>query len=417
MTHRLRRVATFVLSSEIWVVGFAVALGTVSARFLPVVMVITATFGILRRAAYRRLSLHTPADLAILLLVLMLPVSLWMTTLPDITQEQTWRLLTGIVLYYTIVNWASSPARLQRLLFGVTVLGLLLAIGALVSVTWEAGKLPIIPRSLHTRFTTLVTDTVNPNVMAGSLIILLPIPLSRLLFTWRQLRWLDRIFTLITALVMVSILILTKSRSAYGALAVVLATMALLRWRRGWVLLLTIVAGVIVTVQRLGLSTLLNLVASAPELGGLEGREEAWRRALYMIQGFPFTGIGMGTFKEVTRVRYPFLDPSWDIPHAHNLFLQVAVDTGIPGLVAWLAIIIVVIVSAWQLYRHGRSKNDSQIAGLGAAWLCSQIAMLVHGLTDAVTWGMVRPSVIVWGLWGLTIACASIYISQCPAQS
>lgn len=409
---RLRGAAAFFFSTEIWLVGLAVAIGTAAARFLPVALAVAAVYAIVRWALYRRLSLGTPADPAIGLLVLMLPVSLWMTTLPEITREQTWRLLAGILLYYSIVNWARTPARLRQLLVGVTMLGLALAIGASVTVTWEAGKLPIIPRSLYTRFTTLVSDTINPNVMAGSLVILLPLPLSRLLFAWQQSRWANRIFSFITVLVMVGMLILTQSRSAYGALAAVLALLVLLRWRRGWMLLLALVVGLLVTAQRLGLSSILNMVASTPDLGGLEGRNEAWRRALFMIQGFPFTGIGMGTFQEVTRVRYPFLDPSWDIPHAHNLFLQVAVDTGIPGLIAWLAIVMIVSVSSWRLYVHGRAENDDHITGLGAAWLCSQIALLVHGFTDAVTWGMVRPSVIVWGLWGLSISCASMYVSR-----
>lgn len=417
MTHRIRIVATSFLSSEIWLVSLAVALGMVSAPLLPVALVLAALFAVVRWATSRRLSLRTPADLAIGLLAVMLPISLWSTTHPEITQEQTWRLLAGIMLYYTIVNWGRSPARLRRLLFGVTVLGLLLAIGASVSVTWEAGKLPIIPRSFYTRFTTIVTDTINPNVMAGSLIILLPIALSRLLFTWRQLRWFDRLFSLITVLVMLGILILTQSRSAYGALLAVLATMTLLKWRRGWVLLLIIIAGLLLAIQIRGLSTVLDLLSSAPELGGLEGRTQAWWRALFMIEGFPFTGIGMGTFKDVARARYPFPDPAWDIPHAHNLFLQVAVDLGLPGLVAWLAIVINVIASAWKLCEHGRHINDRSILGLGTALLCSQIALLVHGLTDAVTWGIARPSIIVWGLWGLSMACASILVAEVPPGS
>jgi hypothetical protein len=32
----------------------------------------------------------------------------------------------------------------------------------------------------------------------------------------------------------------------------------------------------------------------------------------------------------------------------------------------------------------------------------SQVALGVHGLTDAVTWGMVRPEPFVWILWGIS---------------
>ena len=46
-----------------------------------------------------------------------------------------------------------------------------------------------------------------------------------------------------------------------------------------------------------------------------------------MIQDFPFSGIGAGTFESVANVLYPFFlaGPDAKIPHAHNLLLQVAV--------------------------------------------------------------------------------------------
>ena len=121
----------------------------------------------------------------------------------------------------------------------------------------------------------------------------------------------------------------------------------------------------------------------------------------------------MGLFGDVADLIYPFfLTASGRIPHAHNLFLQVGVDLGIPGLIAWLAILILVILTAWQVYRQGRSVGDGWIAGLGAGLFCTQVALVVHGLTDAVTWGMVRPAPIVWGLWGLAVASKHIYVAK-----
>jgi len=130
-----------------------------------------------------------------------------------------------------------------------------------------------------------------------------------------------------------------------------------------------------------------------------------------MIQDFPFTGIGMGSFGNVADVLYPFfLAAPGSIPHAHNLFLQVAVDLGIPGLVAWLSVFGLVTLSAWQVYRRGRSDGNAWVAGIGAAILCSQLALTVHGLADAVTWGMVRPAPLVWALWGLGVAAWRVYL-------
>jgi putative inorganic carbon (HCO3(-)) transporter len=150
---------------------------------------------------------------------------------------------------------------------------------------------------------------------------------------------------------------------------------------------------------------LLELLSSGVSLGGLEGRIEVWSRAIYMIQDFPITGVGLGLFGDIADNLYPFfLNPPGSVPHAHNLYLQIAVDVGIPGLIAWLSILSIVLALSWQLYRSGRMMRDNWTAGLGAGLLCSQLALLTHGLLDAVTWGAVRPVPIVWALWGLTCA-------------
>lgn len=84
---------------------------------------------------------------------------------------------------------------------------------------------------------------------------------------------------------------------------------------------------------------------------------------------------------------YPFLVNPVGIPHAHNLFLQIAVALGLAGLIAWLAIVISVIAGTWAVYRRGRSTGDSEITGTAAGLLCSQGALVLHGLIDATMWG------------------------------
>jgi O-antigen ligase len=68
----------------------------------------------------------------------------------------------------------------------------------------------------------------------------------------------------------------------------------------------------------------------------------------------------MGTFGPVADLFYPFfLVERGQIPHAHNIFLQVAVDLGLPGLVAWTMIVIQIFKIAWQLYCYGRQKGEA----------------------------------------------------------
>ena len=145
MGERIVRIANKLASLELWVVAPLVAASVVSARFLPVAVGLAAFLWIMRWIGRGKPSLRTPADWAILLLVAMIPVTLWATALPEKTNPQAWRLLGGIALYYAIVNWASTPLRLRRLSWGLIAAGFMLALVAPFSVEWSINKTIFIP--------------------------------------------------------------------------------------------------------------------------------------------------------------------------------------------------------------------------------------------------------------------------------
>ena len=161
----------------------------------------------------------------------------------------------------------------------------------------------------------------------------------------------------------------------------------------------------------------MEALSATQTLGGLDGRLEVWSRAIYMLQDFPFTGIGMGTFKQIANAMYPFFlaGPNADVPHAHNLFLQVGVDLGLPGLVAWLSLLMLASVCAWQTWHRAALGGDRRLMGIGAGLLSSQVALIVHGLLDAATWDT-RPAVIVWALWGLAVAARRSLSTAHPGE-
>jgi putative inorganic carbon (HCO3(-)) transporter len=64
------------------------------------------------------------------------------------------------------------------------------------------------------------------------------------------------------------------------------------------------------------------------------------------------------------------------------------------------------------LFRDGQTRHHPWAAGLGAGLLGSETALVIHGLTDAVTWGMVRPAPLVWGIWGTAIAAWYVLFSS-----
>jgi putative inorganic carbon (HCO3(-)) transporter len=406
----LRALAAWLAGVEIWPVAVLVGAGMLAPRWMPLALVVAALFWPLRWLAAGRLSAPTPADWGVVLLALTLPVTLWATALPQTTLPQVLRLLGGMALFYAIVNWAQTNSRLRLLVWGMLAVGLGLALLAVFGVDWETGGFPLLPAALYERLRALLSDTANPNVMAGYLALILPLGLAWLTFAWRSTGWLPRFGLALAILAMAGILFLTRSRGAWLACGAALVALVALRWRWGWLLVPLALLSAGLVVYAFGLARVMDVVTTGGAISGIEGRVEIWSRAIYMIQDFPFTGIGMGSFMRVADLLYPFfLAEPGTIDHAHNLFLQVAVDLGLPGLIAWLSVFGVVALSAWRVYRLGRRVQNGWVAALGAGLLASQLALAVHGLTDAVTWGMVRPAPLVWALWGLAAAAANLY--------
>jgi putative inorganic carbon (HCO3(-)) transporter len=406
----MRRTSQVLAGIEVWVVGALVAAGMVSSRLLLPALAVALLFWPLRRLVCGHFTRRTPPDWAILLLALTAGLSLWVTSFPDTTFPQIYRLLGGIALYYAIVNWTISPARLRWITGGVIAASLFLALMAPFSVQWGVSKFPFIPATLYERFTQVFSDAVNPNVMAGSLVLLLPVSLGWLLFGWRQVGNRQRLWAGAAVLAALAVVLLTQSRGAWLALGAAVLVMVALRWRWGWLASLGLSLAGFVASYLIGFSRIADALARSATLGSLDGRLEVWTRAVFLIQDFPFTGVGMGAFGRTADILYPFfLYAPGKIDHAHNLFLQVAVDLGVPGLIAWSAALALVCLASWRLYRLGRIKMNAMAAGLGAGLLCSQVAMVVHGLTDAVTWGMVKPAPLVWVVWALAVAGQAVY--------
>ena len=147
----------------------------------------------------------------------------------------------------------------------------------------------------------------------------------------------------------------------------------------------------------------------------IAGRVEIWSRALYAVQDFPFTGCGLGTFREVVWVLYPLftISPGHDIAHAHNMFLQTAVDLGLPGLLAYLALLGLAGVIGIRMARRSALER-----ALGLGIVAGLVALHTYGLTDALAPGS-KPGIVIWIALGLLAALSRVpdwHIQQTETQ-
>ena len=400
-----------------------------SQLLLPAAALIVAVW-VLRWVVLRKALAATPADLGILGLVLMAGVSLLISPLPELTRPQVLRLLIGIATYYATAEAVAlhlpTAATARRISLILLLIGTALAAIAPISVDWYANK-GLIPAAAFSRFIVIFSDSVHPNVMGGTLVLFLPFGLALVLFAWRHLRPILRIAVVVAMAVMLAILLLTQSRSAYLAFAASALCVALLRLSLTRPKLALVVA--ILSVLGIGF-IFAGLILQVPPFNAgnatqgidasVNGRIEIWSRGIYMVQDFPFTGIGMGLHAKLVELMYPYFINPVPLVHAHDLFLQIAVDLGLPGLIAWLATLLVVITSAVLFFRD-RSQNRVQNRAasntppaqqttsnldqisLAAGLIASQVALVIGGLSDAVTWGGIRTAPLVWVLWGAAV--------------
>ncbi len=257
----------------------------------------------------------------------------------------------------------------------------------------------------------------SPNQVAGALLFVAPLAVAFTLFPppgqRKKLGWW---LTLLAALIMTVVLVLTQSRGGLIGLVLGLFVMLLLPWRWGRRLLVAGLVLLVLTVP-LWINGLLSVVGGvalpdqAEGLTTLSSRTEIWMRALYGIQDFSFTGMGLGTFRVIVHLLYPLFTfpPDTDIAHAHNFFLQSALDFGLPGLVALLAIYgaaIVQVVQLWNKVVHTRTSATF----VGRPWAIGfagvLVAQSVYSQFDAVALGS-RPGFLLWYCLALIFGLAN----------
>jgi O-antigen ligase len=193
-------------------------------------------------------------------------------------------------------------------------------------------------------------------------------------------------------------LILTWSRGAWLAAGMGLGALAVAtRSRRtamvvGYVVLLAALAAPFAAPRW---PTQAVRVDERPGAAHPVGRLAMWGAALRMAADHPWTGTGFTTYERAYS-RYQTLPAGMGPPpHAHNLFLTFAAETGLPGTAALAAFLGTGLLAAWRWGRGGAQDPDR--AGLAAIVLGAMVALLGHQLVDGTLLG----SSVAFGLYAL----------------
>jgi len=195
-----------------------------------------------------------------------------------------------------------------------------------------------------------------------------------------------RSFLLAAAALAIIVAVLSYSRGVTVALAVSVVLMGVIMGRRQSLAVLGVVAAGVVVV----LLTMPGLVGRFADVATKDidadyagGRVFIWTRAAAIIAEHPVFGVGKGNFEDAYAAK---LDP--DTPdyrkhaHAHNDLLDTAANHGLPGLIFYVAIWVIVL----QRMIRGFRERNGFFRGRGryfAAGLLGSVLFFLTSLTEA----------------------------------
>ncbi len=466
----LKKAAGWVTSMEPWLLLAATPFLMFPNRFTPALVALLALPWLARRLTQGHFTARTPMDWPILILLVMLPVSLWASVDVQRSMPKLYGIILGVAVFYGIVNGVRGEREAWIVAAGLALAGLGVSALALLGTNWASPQVqqylsPLVsraPASMHGRF--------NPNEVGAALCLFIPFVASLLFLGFPRSQGTGavhlvmdvsssrtavetlqcnvstagaalqlpqepsgaadhvtmpggarrRVLSALLALallVMVGTLILSQSRSAF--VGIIVALLVLASFRRRWVWLVVTVALLVGALVALCLrpEQIQSLIVALYSDRNVTARFEIWQRALWMIQDFPYTGVGLNTYSLVANALYPFFSIAPErvlqLTHAHNAFLQVAVDLGIPGLVAYLSLLLG-FGAAWRTaYRHFPA---GRLRALSVGLLCGIVGYHVYGLTDCITLGA-KPGVAIWAMLGLMAALANLSLGTSSRRS
>lgn len=242
-----------------------------------------------------------------------------------------------IIFYFILVNTVKTRQQLY-------VLAALLVLSTTVTSLYGLYQLKTVGATSEAWVDTTLFEDIkarvgstfeNPNVLGEYLVLIIPMAIAML---WGQKGLISKLGTMGLTAIMLGCLVYTYSRGAYVGLMLALALFAVLRDRR------FVILGIIglLMLPFVLPASVINRFASIGNLNDTSSfyRISVWLGSLRLARDYWLSGIGLGL--EPFKLVYPkySLNAAY-AHHSHNIYIQLLIETGISGLLMFLAIIVV----------------------------------------------------------------------------
>lgn len=315
------------------------------------------------------------------------PSSTSLSLSPAETVDALARLISLSLLAFATAVLVRSASQARACAIAISISGALQ--GLYGSVEYLSGRQQIFGY-VKTAYLNCATGTfINRNHFAGYLALSLPFALGLFLAAGQPVasarpftrQTLSRFAALFCIFCIWSGIVLSTSRGGMAAAllgALMLAGGLMNRRRQLWLLLFALLIPTsFLMVQGLAQPGA-RYASLGEELTSDGGRLAVWRAATQLVIDSPLWGTGLGTFQSVFSIVQP---PSvlLRFHHAHNDWLQSAVEGGIPTLLAFIALLVVLLLPAAAARLDRASLQQRLLARCAAATIA---ACALHSLMD-----------------------------------
>lgn len=235
----------------------------------------------------------------------------------------------------------------------------------------------------------------NPNLFGAYLLIIISILTA---FTLRERAVKKRTVFAVILLSLLLCLALTYSRGAWVSLAAIVLGLTLFYDKR-FGLLFLLVPVVLAFYHGQVVERFLSLFSG--EDTSVDLRFALWESTMAMIEEHPLLGVGWGAyFLAYPDYNFFIQEEGVLIFHAHNMYLNMLAEVGIPGGMAFLLAFFAQGILCWKNYRHG---NDSFTKSMGLGGVLMVMALSVISMGDHVLFSRS----VSFCFWSLSALCAS----------
>lgn len=336
--------------------------------------------------------LRTPLDLPIIIFVIIGFIS----TFNSLILKQSliaMPVVTAVIFlsYYLVFSNITDKKFLKKFVLAMILGGTIIAYFGIYERSMEGIK---------QSYATLI----NPNILAGYLILIIPIVSSLLFYAPKGSKKALLAFSFIT---MVICLILTRSRAGWLALVGAMIFLVIIERRKrlaiGLTLVLIVVTSILIPSVRIRLVTIFDLNSLVNE-----ERIYGAKSALQMIKDYPLTGVGVNNFYHVYP-QYQLPEAREHLIHAHNIFLQIGAEMGLFGLAVFLWLLIKVFKVGWKTLK--KIKEGDYLRALVIGLLGSLVAFLVNQQFDYI-WVKASLFIFFWVLLAILLVIRNIALKE-----